>query len=429
MAKNNTNMTAIDKKFYNLFWTDPICQTIFSSHKAQLLEDEVELIVAKEKFYAQRIVLTNSQKRRTGTQIAKRNENESIELIHKLQVATKKYFDEAKIDIYIKKKFGKAIKLIEKDLTKSGGWWKLVMKLVGSLDSEKDLFKLLTDYYLIPKEIETKEQFGKYLENEISSNIREFLKKENLSELAISIDLISTYYNYKIKNNLVSATKHYTDVFYDNENFQDRLYFFDNLYEIGVIKGGKLKSYYECVNCSPNIFNGVLTLDIKPTSLKMKCPSCSKELFYIVPYELDKVIYDNIVHKDGILFFAIQHILEQHKYKFISNYHQPPDVELDFCLLNDQQLIYEIIEVKMFKTDRPEDTQVGNIREAVSQTKKAIDKLITIQSEYKAIQKSIVTNINVDNIYKTAKKELEKDLKDYNIVLYTISDFYIKIKR
>lgn len=422
-------MTLIDKKFYNLFWNDPTCQTIFSSHKTQLLEDEVELIVTKEKFFAQRIVLTNSKKRKSGIQIAKRAENESIELVYNLQSAAKKYFDEAKIETYVMSRFGKAIKRIEKDITTTGGWWKLAMKLVGSLDSEKDLFKLLADYDLIPKEIEGKEQFVIYAENEFKSHLKGFMKTENLSELAITIDLISTFYNHKIKNNLVSATKHYTDLLYDNENYIDRLDFFDNLYEINVIKGGKLKSYYECVNCPPNTFNGVLTLDIKPSSLKLKCPSCAKELFYIVPYELNKVIYDNIVHKDGLLFFAIQHLLNQYSYNFIPNHKYPPDIELDFCLLNNQQLIYEIVEVKMFKTDRPEDTQLGNIREAVSQIKKAIDKLITIHPDFKLIQKSIVMNLTNDNVYRLAYKELATDLKEYNILLYTISDFYVKMKR
>jgi hypothetical protein len=421
--------TAIVKKFYNLFWTDQTCQTIFSTHRTQLLEDEVELIVTKEKYFAQRIVLTNSQKRKGGLQILKRNENENIELIHNLQTAAKKYFDEAKLENYIKEKFGTSIKKIETDLARTGGWLKLAMKLIGSLDDEKDLFKLLSDYDFIPKEIQNKEQFGKFIENEFNLRMKEFLKKENLSDLAISIDLVSTYYNHKIKNNLFSATKHFTDILYDNDNYQDRLFFFDNLYEMGVIKGGKLKSYYECVNCSPNTFNGVMTINIKPTNLKLKCPSCSKELFYIVPYELDKSIYDNIVHKDGLLFFAIKHLLEQYNYRFIHNAIQQPDIEIDFCLLNEQNLIYEIIEVKMFKTDRPDDTQIGNIREAVSQTKKMIDKLVTVNPDYKTVQKSIVTNITNDTVYKTARRELEKDLKEYNITFYTIMDFYTKIKR
>ncbi|MGE0636571.1 MAG: hypothetical protein AB7P01_09025 [Bacteroidia bacterium] len=422
-------MTAIDKKFYNIFWTDPTCQIIFSAHKAQLLENEVELIVTKEKFYAQRLVLTNSQKRKAGTQIAKRSENDSIELMHNLQSAAKKYFAEVRLEAYVMEKFGTAIKLIEADLAQSGGWIKLIMKLISSIENEKDLFKLLSDYQFIPKEIENKEQYAKYLEKELATHMKEFFKKDNLSDLAISIDLISTYYNYKIKNNLVSATKHFTDILHDSENYKDRLEFFDNLYEIGVIKGGTLKSYYECVQCPPNTLNGILTTNIKPSKLKIKCPACGKELFYIVPYELDKTIYDNIVHKDGLLFFAIKHLLEQYNYKYQPNVIFPPDIELDFCLINEQGLYSEIIEVKMFKTDRPDDTQIGNIRGAVSQTKKDIDKLISVHSGYKTIQKSIVTNISNDNVYKQATKELEKDLNEYNIVLYTIADFYTKIKK
>lgn len=422
-------MTAIDKKFYNLFWTDPTCQTIFSTHRTQLLEDEVELIVTKEKFFAQRLVLTNSQKRKSGTQLTKRTENESIEVIHNLQSAVSRYFDEARIETFIKNKFGKTIKKIDTDLSKSGGWLKLLLKLISSLESEEDLFKLLSDYHLTPKEITTKEQFFKYAETEFTTHLKDFAKKENLSELAISIDFISTYYNHKLKNNLVTATKHYTDILYNEDNYKNRLDFFDNIYEIGVIKGGVLKSYYECVNCPPNSYNGILTMNIKPSNLAMKCPACKKELYYIVPYELDKTIYNHIVHNDGLLFFAIENLLEQHNYKFVKNHTLPPDIELDFSLLNENDLVSEIVEVKMFKTDRPSDTQVGNLRDAVSKIKNAIDKLVKIDPNYKVIPKSLVTNLTDNIVLKTAKSELEKDLKEYKIDIYTIDDFYNKIKR
>lgn len=419
----------MNKKFYNLFWIDQTCQTIFSMHKSKLLEDEVELIVSKEKFYAQRLVLTNSQKRNSETQLAQRTENENIELIHNLQQAATKYFDSSKIEALVKDRFGKTFKKIESDLSKTGGWWKLAIKLVGTLDSEKDLFKLLASYELIPEDIVSKEQFGKYVEKEVNQHVKSFFKKENLSELAISIDLISTYYNHKLKNNLVTATKHYTDILYTSENLNDRIKFFDNLYEIGVIEGGKLKSYYECVYCPPNTFNGILTINLKPSHLKMKCPCCKKELFYIVPYELNKSLYDQIVHKDGLLFFAIEYLLEKSGYKFICNQNQLHDVEIDFSLLNEQGLIYELIEVKMFKQDRPIDTQIGNIREAVSQTKKAVNKLMSIDPNYKRLSKSIVTNITDDAVYSLANRELVTDLKEYNITLYSMSTFYKKIVR
>src|ERR1043165_6323276 len=130
-------MTAIDKKFYNLFWTDPTCQAIFSVHKGQLLEDEVELIVTKEKFYAQRLVLTNSQKRKVGSQVAKRNENENIELLHSLQGAVRKYLDPDKLAAYAKTKFSKTIKKVQTDLSKGDGWLKLGTRFILSLRSEE----------------------------------------------------------------------------------------------------------------------------------------------------------------------------------------------------------------------------------------------------------------------------------------------------
>lgn len=422
-------MKAIDKKFYNLFWTDPTCQKIFSAHKSQLLEGEVELIVTKEKFYAQRLVLTNSLKRKTGLQIAKRNENENIELLHELRVAVQKYLDPQKLEIYAKSKFGKTIKKIQTDLSKKDGWIKLITKFLLSLENEKDLFKLLSDYHLIPSDIEDKLQFEKYLLEELRAHTKTFFNQENLSDLAISIDLVSTYYNHKIKNNLVVSTKHYTDVLYDAENFHDRSDFFDNLFEIGLIKGGKLKGYYECVNCAPNTFNGILTTNLKPSNLKLKCPCCKRELLYIIPYELNKCIYDDIVHPDGLLFFAIKHLLEEYNYPFVANKHEGTDIELDFCLLNKDEYISELVEVKMYKTDRPLDTQISNIKDAISQTKKMADKLVKIQPLSKGLPISIVSNITNESVYKTVKKELVSDLKKYNIGIYSIEDFYARIKR
>ena len=357
-----------------------------------------------------------------------RNQNENIELLHELKTAASRYFNEERIETFLKQKFGKAIEKIEADLSKPSGLIKLGMKLVGSLEDEKDLFKLLADYKLIPKEITNSEEFSQMIEDEFNSQTKEFMNKQNLSELAISIDLLSLFYNNKIKNNLVSATKHYTDILYDSENYSNRLDLFDNLYEIGVLKGGKLKGYFECVKCSPNTFNGVITSDLKPSNLKIKCPGCGKEVLYIIPYELEKSIYNHIIHNDGILFFAIQYLFQEHQTKHLSNHKLLGDIEFDFCLLNEDGLVEEIIEVKMFKTDRPIDTQVGNIRSAVAQIKKSIDKMVKIESGYKHISKSIVTNINDDEVYKIANSQLKSDLDQYNIDIYTIDDFKARME-
>jgi hypothetical protein len=419
-------MNIVDKKFYNLFWKNSTCQEIFATHKSQLLENEVELILTTKTFSARRLVLTNSQYRKTGLKVSKRTDNESIELIHNIKNSLNKYFDATQIEAFFNERFGRTISKVKEDLNKRG-WLKLLLKIGSAIDEEKDFFKLLSDYHLIPESIERGEEFAKYCEDQFKSHLQDLLSKENLSDLAISIDLLSTYYNNKIKNNLYGATKHYTDVLYDSENYKDRLELFDDLYEMEIIKGGQLKGYYECVECPPNTFSGVITSNIKPTKLKMKCPSCSKELSYMVPYELDEQIYKNIVHPDGLLFFAIQYLLELNKIPFQINQVYLKDVELDICLFDSNNQIYEVIELKMFKTDRPEDTQISNIKTSVSKIKNAINKLLEIDTGYKTIAYSLITNITNNNVLEEAKRELESDLKTYNISIYKPVDFYQKI--
>jgi hypothetical protein len=125
----------------------------------------------------------------------------------------------------------------------------------------------------------------------------------------------------------------------------------------------------------------------------------------------------------------VQYLLEEHQFNFVSNQKFLGDVEFDFCIVNDEKEILEIIEIKMFKTDRPLDTQVGNIRSAVAQLKKAINKVEKEQIGYKTLYKSLITNITDDNVYNIAKSELSKDLQEYNINIYTANDFKIRLER
>jgi isopentenyldiphosphate isomerase len=420
-------MNAVQKKFFNLFWSETVCQQIFSKHRSELLENEVELIVSQETFFPQRIVLTNSQAQKVRKTAETRTENENIELVHRLQSTARKYLNDEEVEKYALSKLSRTIAKVENDISKEGGWVKLGIKIISSLDSEEDLFRLLTDYYLVPEGIRNMEHLLVYLEKKALEEFREIVRKENLYDLAISIDLISTYYNYKIKHNLLEATKHYTDTLYNDENFNSRLPLFDTLYETDVIIGGKLKGYYECVECGPNKFNGIITTDIKPSRLAFDCPSCKSNLLYMVPYEIDQGIYQNIIDKDGLLFHAIGYLLEKHNYAFVANSNYLEDVELDFVIKGNNGIITDIVEVKMFKTNRPLDTQVGNIRDAVSKIKKADTKLKTANLVPPKVQYSLVTNLTDEDVYKQALSQLKKDLIEFNINLYTIQDFYLKI--
>lgn len=76
-------MTALEKKFYHLFWHDEVCQSIFLKPKTELLENEVELILSKEQAYPPRLVLTNSLKQKQFEETAlQRTEYQGIEVLH-----------------------------------------------------------------------------------------------------------------------------------------------------------------------------------------------------------------------------------------------------------------------------------------------------------------------------------------------------------
>lgn len=105
------------------------------------------------------------------------------------------------------------------------------------------------------------------------------------------------------------------------------------------------------------------------------------------------------------------------------------DIELDICIKNERNEIAEIIEIKMFKTNRPIDTQVSNLRDAVSKIKIATENLTTINPNFKHLNKSLITNITDSQVYLQAKEELQEDIKNYNINLCTINDFYNRIKK
>jgi hypothetical protein len=417
-------MNLLEKKFYHLFWTDNTCSEIFSKHKSQLLEDEVELILSKEKFYAQRIVLTNSYKQNKNTYLQKRIEGKEIELVHEFRLSFEKHLNFDQLEAFLKKKFGRTIKKVEKEIEKGG--IKLLISILTSISSEEGTIKFLKSYYLIPKEIDSLDKLTRYIEEEFRKYIKEFLNKRNLSELALSIDLVSSYYNNKIKTNLLDSIKHYTTVLYDTDNFNSRVDFFDHLYEIKVLNGGKLKGTYECIHCPTNTFNSIVTTDIKPSKLKLNCPNCRKELLYIIPYELDGTIYQHIISQDGILFHALQYLLEENNYSFLINQKYLQDVEIDICVTNNSKIV-ELIEVKMFKTDRPSDTQISNLRQAISQMKEIIKKLIEIDPNFQTIKHSIVTNISDNKIIQSAKTELTNDLREYNINIFSVHDYYNNI--
>ncbi|MBX7242815.1 MAG: hypothetical protein K1X92_13815 [Bacteroidia bacterium] len=419
-------MTALEKKFYYLFWNDDVCQSIFLKPKTELLENEVELILSKEQAYPPRLVLTNSLKQKQFEETAmQRTEYQGIEVLHNLQSSLKKYFDEDRLMEYAEKKFGKITSKVREEIKDFDTLFEIGIELVTSLRSEKATLKFLNRFNVVPKGIKTLDELKKYYEAEIISDIKKFLSNDNLIELVLTIDLVSAYHNQRLKESLIAATKHSTDVLYNSENFKSRVLLFDKLYDISVVLGRDFKSYYECVNCPPDTFNGIITTNIKPSKLIIKCPNCQKETYYIVPYRINEIIYKHIIHEDGLLFFAIQYLLEERRIRFEIDKNFLKDVQIDIIIINSDNLISYAMEIKMFKTDRPKDTQIGNFRQTVGQVKKIKEKMQKAgQGDWISLPYFVVTNITDELIIKEAIEVLKQDLKDYNITILSPKQFF-----
>lgn len=422
-------MSIVERKFYHLFWNDDTCQNIFLKPKTELLENEVELVVKKEHAYPPRLVLSNSLKqKKLGDAVIQRSEYQHIEVWHNLQTSAKKFFSEDVVKSYFEKRFGKAIAKFNEDVSGGTHILKEIVSLVSSLKNEQSFLKYLSKYEIVPKGINSVEELLKYYEKMIKEDVKKYLTNQNLIEIVITLDLVSAYYNQKVKDNLMAATTHYTDVIYNNENFGSRVALFDKLFEIGVLSGKEYKSYYECVNCEPDTFNGVITINVKPSKLLIKCPNCSKEVFYAVPYKIHPDIYTHIIHSDGLLFFAIKHLLDDTKTNHRADEKYLHDVQIDFTIYDEVGFPAEAYEVKMFKTDRPTDTTIKNLKETVGQVKKIKEKMSAINPEWKNLPYLIISNINNEDIIFQATQETKTDSEEYNISIISPKTLYKKLK-
>lgn len=415
-------MTAVSKKFYNLFWTNEVCRRIFSLHKEQLLEKrDIDLGHEKRTYYLQKIVISNDKGKKLSTDLIEtRIENNKVDLNDNLEVTASKYFDEAKFQALVETYFGKAIEKIEKEL--SSGTFSQVrfgFELLSSLSSEEKLIKFLKGYHLLPANINSFSQIEEMLNKTVSS----FITKESILEFLDSVDKISEFYTTGVYHNLLESNKFYADTFYETELFKDRLQLFDMLYEAKVFESGIYKTYYECYNCDENVFKSIATLKTKPSKIALKCPVCKRETFYLSPYRINDEIFSHITDKDGLIKFAAKHLLTQKGFTYKDNIQIPPDIELDLVAFK-KEVISLILEVKMFKTDTPEHTHKSNLNTAISKAAKAKEKVINLDSPFKNSFLIVTTNYSDINLLKEVREGNKTKMREYKIKLLSLDELY-----
>ncbi|MEZ4985390.1 MAG: hypothetical protein R2795_10195 [Saprospiraceae bacterium] len=302
-----------------------------------------------------------------------------------------------------------------------------ISKFFDAVQEENGVLDLLKEYKVIPDNLSNMEEVGKYVENEITEETKKFLKKQNFSQMFLSIDDVSHFYHSILKESLINGYQQNIYVLIDKENFKSRVKLFDKLYEIGILIGGKFKSYFECINCLPDTFNGFITCNIQPSKLKVKCPQCGKDTNYLVPYFIIDELFEQIIHADGLLYFAIEYLLNLYKIEFDKSVNLENGNELDFILKNGKS-VSGILEIKMFKNDKSNEVKIKNIKETIGQMKKSKKTLMKADKNYSNVPSFLITNISDTSIVDSAKNDLREDLREFNIDIFTPNAFYGFVK-
>jgi len=297
-----------------------------------------------------------------------------------------------------------------------------LFSIIKEEEPEESIISILKEYSIIGSTINNFEELMELIKIEAIKEATKFLKREAVHELFSSIDDISDIYNSVMKEGLINANKQITDQLFEQEDYQNRLEVFESMYEMGLLEGGYFKSYVECINCLPGIYSGYLSCNITPSKLKFKCPNCAKEVYYMVPYKITRDLFEHIIDKDGVLSFSIEFLLNEYKIEYKKNLNLEDKNEIDFVLFeNDRPNC--LIEVKMFKKDRPIDTKKANLKNSISQIKKSLEKLRNVNPTYQSTQTVLVTNYLDKNLYNDIKNECSEDIDKYNLLILSPEEF------
>lgn len=414
-------MNAISKKFYAIFWNNEACKNIFSLHKEQLLEKkELEIGNEKRTYYLQKIVLSNNKLKKLKTDVIEaRLENKKVDLNENLEVSTNKYLDKARFEALIETHLGKTINKIEKKF-KSGtiSQMRFAFDFLNSLSSESKFIKFLKTYHVLPENINSLSE----LEGIFNKKVSSLISNDALLEFIDSIDKLADIYAGEVYQNLFDSNKFYDSTFYENESFKDRLNLFDMLYDAKVLESGINKTYYECYNCDESVFKAIATIKAKPSKINLKCPICKNDSFYLAPYRINDEIFNHITQKDGLIKEAVKYLLIENGLNVKENYILPPDIELDLFASNNENHSV-IVELKMYKTDTPYNTQLANLNTAINKLINAKLKILKLDRSFNNVSSILISNYQDKDLLAEVRIEHKTKMKELKIKIFTLGEF------
>ena len=393
-------MSIIKRKFYHHFWNNPACQNLFLLSKEELLEtksfgtDPNRLIYSTNRIIVSNV--DNIQDPTLGT-IRSRNENHNIDL----DSLIKERLEDLKpvIENFFDSKFKKAFDKFSSDLDKKGV--QLVFKVAGILmkedKRESKIINLLQHYGFIGKHINSFKEIGNDFERMFLPDKKSNLINENtIRTFFEGIKFIKELYVNHSHENLYNTNQVLTNILNSEDNFESRIKLFGDLYDSGIISHSKDDAFIECIECDSHTYKGVFQLRLNPKKLKeLKCPSCSNELKYFVPYELHNDIFESIKSNDGLILDALAEKLTSNGIKYEINKKFLNDIEID-CIFKSDKKVY-LVETKMYKQNTTEEKLIKKMKEHFSKLIKDLER-IEESGIYRGNELNSILVVNVNNI-------------------------------
>ncbi len=408
-------MSEIKEIFYNLFWQNKACQNLFLLSKEELLDTKnLDFEGNSASVSLPRIIISNIESKEDFTHETIRIRNENINIRTENLLNSKIELYTPLITNFLEGKFGKSLEKVINDFNHDP--WKLIGKAVtlfidGEDNFEKTIIEFLQEYGFIGKQIKSFVDLEHYFQKEaISKNVKSILSENNIWNFLEFLKAIKDIYVNESYRSLYNSNQILVNALYNTDNFHSRLHLFSLLFESGIISPSNEDAFIECASCQPGTYRGVFQLKINPKKLKeLKCPVCSTELTYYVPYELHRDIYNIVKLQDGLLQDALCNLLTFNKVEFKTNQKYLKDIELD-CIYKYDQAIY-VVECKMYKISTTRDKLKKKVRAHFG---KLVSDITRIKEGAKKNKENIRPTLLVNIIDNEFLSEIERELKEQN---------------
>lgn len=395
--------------FYNIFWKDKACQSLFMLSKNELLDTKtIEFEGNRSYFSLPRIIISNVFNDDDTKDVLKFRA-EAHGLAKEGTIDHAMNFYEPIVAQFLESQFGKAYKKFITDFEKNPVTFifKNGFKIARAKNPETEVLKLLQKYGFVPRHLNSFKELEAFASKEgITKNYKKVVNEKNYRTLHNVLRSIKDLYLNVNFQSLYDSNQILVSSLHDTDNFQSRNRLFSILYDNEIIQDSGEDCFVECTNCKPGTYKGTLHLKINPKNLsKLKCIHCNEELTYFIPYTLNDELFQLVNTKDGIISYVFERLCKDNKVDFRLNDNVLEDIEIDgsFKLNNTTY----IVEMKMYEHRSGKDKIASRIK---LHTKKLCENLSRIIKEANPKNLELKTILLVNVLDDQWLIELEKEI-------------------